>query len=431
MTRDTQLLEYVLRLADSDLILAQHLGEWVGHGPVLEEDIALTNVGLDLLGQARLWFTYAGEIEARIAGRGRSEDEFAFLRDASGFRNVLLVEQPNGNYAQTMARQFYFDAWHELLLAELSRSADARIAGIAAKGVKEARYHIERSAEWVIRLGDGTGESHNRMQAAIDDLWTYTGELFEMDATDAALVGAGIGCDLTALAPVWRERIGRGPGRGDAGGAGRHLDAERGQTRRAHRALRPPAGGNAVAAARASWSAMVSEVVLPPRDTTLDAAWQVLAAIPDPEIPVISIVELGIVRNVRREGDSLVVTVTPTYSGCPATAMIEADIVKALTQSESAACRVETQIAPAWTTDWIAPAARERLRAYGIVPPGERAAVQSVDISGLRRKSTATVACPRCGSARTTELSRFGSTPCKAQYRCEDCREPFDYFKPH
>ena len=208
MNHDQQLLDYVLRLADSDLILAQHLGEWVGHGPVLEEDIALTNVGLDLLGQARLRFAYAGEIEARIAGRGRTEDEFAFLREPSGFRNLLLVEQPNGNYAQTMARQFYFDAWHELLLDELSRSSDARIAGIAAKGWKEARYHIERSGDWVIRLGDGTEESHARMQAAIDELWPYTGEMFEADAVDVALAAAGIACDLGALAPVWRVRVG-------------------------------------------------------------------------------------------------------------------------------------------------------------------------------------------------------------------------------
>ncbi|MEO8738828.1 MAG: 1,2-phenylacetyl-CoA epoxidase subunit PaaC [Casimicrobiaceae bacterium] len=207
MNRDQQLLDYVLRLADSDLILAQHLGEWVGHGPVLEEDIALTNVGLDLLGQARLWFAYAGEIEARVAVRGRTEDEFAFLRDASGFRNLLLVEQPNGNYAQTMARQFYYDAWHELLLDGLSRSSDARIGGIAAKAFKEVRYHVERSSDWVIRLGDGTRESHAKMQAAIDDLWMYTGEMFEADATEVALAAAGIGCDLAAIAPVWRERI--------------------------------------------------------------------------------------------------------------------------------------------------------------------------------------------------------------------------------
>src|SRR6202011_2481238 len=135
MASDEQLFDYLLRLADSDLILAQRLGEWVGHGPVLEEDIALTNVGLDLLGQARLWFAYAGEVEARFAGAGRSEDALAFLRDGGEFRNLLLVEQPNGNYADTMARQFYFDAWHELLLTGLSSSADARIAEIAAKGL--------------------------------------------------------------------------------------------------------------------------------------------------------------------------------------------------------------------------------------------------------------------------------------------------------
>src|ERR1700694_4523318 len=128
MKTDRQLFEYLLRLADSDLVLAQRLGEWIGHGPVLEEDIALANVGLDLLGQARLWFAYAGEVEARFAGVGRSEDTLAFLRDGGEFRNLLLVEQPNGNYADTMARQFYFDIWHRLLLAELARSCEARIA---------------------------------------------------------------------------------------------------------------------------------------------------------------------------------------------------------------------------------------------------------------------------------------------------------------
>jgi len=139
MASDQQLLDYVLRLADSDLILAQRLGEWVGHGPVLEEDIALTNVGLDLLGQARLWFAYAGEIEARevgSSGAGRSEDEFAFMREGGGFRNLLLAEQPNGNYADTTARQFYFDVWHELLLRNLAVSRDRRIADIAAKALK-------------------------------------------------------------------------------------------------------------------------------------------------------------------------------------------------------------------------------------------------------------------------------------------------------
>ncbi|HXU54823.1 MAG TPA: 1,2-phenylacetyl-CoA epoxidase subunit PaaC, partial [Casimicrobiaceae bacterium] len=130
------LFEYLLRLADSDLLLAQRLGEWVGHGPVLEEDIATTNVGLDLLGQSRLWFAYAGEVEACFNGTGRSEDELAFLRDAGEFRNLMLTEQPNGNYADTMARQFYFDAWHELLLRGLTASTDARIAEIATKALK-------------------------------------------------------------------------------------------------------------------------------------------------------------------------------------------------------------------------------------------------------------------------------------------------------
>lgn len=208
MASDRQLLDYVLRLADSDLILAQRLGEWVGHGPVLEEDIALTNVGLDLLGQARLWFAYASEVDARIrAGAGRSEDEFAFLREDGSFRNLLLAEQPNRNYADTTARQFYFDVWHELLLRSLAVSRDPRIAEIAAKGLKEVMYHVERSAEWVIRLGDGTELSHARIQAAIDHLWMYTGEMFAADDTEAALAAEGVAADVGALLPAWRDRV--------------------------------------------------------------------------------------------------------------------------------------------------------------------------------------------------------------------------------
>jgi ring-1,2-phenylacetyl-CoA epoxidase subunit PaaC len=208
MTSERMLFEYLLRLADSDLILAQRLGEWVGHGPVLEEDIATTNVGLDLLGQARLWYGYAGEVEARLSGTGRTEDELAFLRDAGEFHNLLLVEQPNGNYADTMARQFYFDVWHELLLRGLAASTDARVAEIAAKALKEVRYHVARSADWVIHLGDGTEASHRKMQAAVDDLWMYTGEMFAADAIDLALIDAGTACDVRALAGTWRERVG-------------------------------------------------------------------------------------------------------------------------------------------------------------------------------------------------------------------------------
>jgi len=199
--------EYLLRLGDSPLILAQRLGEWVGHGPILEEDIAQTNVGLDLLGQARLWLSYAGEVEARFAPPGRSEDDLAFLRDSREFRNLLLVEQPNGNFAHSTARQFLFDAWHLPLLRALGRSRDARIAEIAAKAAKEAAYHVERSGDWVIRLGDGTDESHHKMQAAIDDLWTYTGEMFTADSMELQLVDAGVAADVRALEAPWRAQV--------------------------------------------------------------------------------------------------------------------------------------------------------------------------------------------------------------------------------
>ena len=204
MSLDAHLLEYVLRLADSDLVLAQRLGEWVGKGPVIEEDIALTNVGLDLIGQARMWLSYAGEIE----GLGRDEDALAFRRDAHEFRNALLVEQPNGDYAETMARQFLFDHWHLLALKAMERSRDERVAAIAAKSSKEVAYHVERSTDWVIRLGDGTDVSHRRMQDAVDGLWMFAGELFLPDAIDDAAREAGVSPDLAALAAPWRAAVG-------------------------------------------------------------------------------------------------------------------------------------------------------------------------------------------------------------------------------
>ncbi len=199
------LFEYLLRLGDNCLILSQRLAEWCGHGPVLEEDIALTNVALDLLGQARLWLTYAGEVE----GRGRSEDDLAFLRDAGEFRNALLVEQPNGDYAATTARQFYFDAWHYFVSRELAKSSDPRIAAIAGKALKEITYHLERSTDWVIRLGDGTEESHGRMQTALEVLWPYTGELFDMDEVDRAAQEAGLGPDFASLGALWLDHMER------------------------------------------------------------------------------------------------------------------------------------------------------------------------------------------------------------------------------
>jgi len=204
---DPQLFEYLQQLGDTDVVLAQRLGEWVGHGPVLEEDIALANVGLDLLGQGRMWLSYAGEVEARFRDKGRTEDELAFLRDGGAYRNLLLAEMPNGDFAATMARQFYFDRFHLLLLRALTRSTDPRVAEIAAKGFKEVSYHAERSMDWVVRLGDGTEESHARMQRALDDLWMYTGEMFAADATELALAASGIGADVRALREPWLASV--------------------------------------------------------------------------------------------------------------------------------------------------------------------------------------------------------------------------------
>lgn len=204
---DQSLFRYLLHLADSPLVLSQRLGEWVGKGPVLEEDLALTNVALDLLGQARLWYAYASEVEPRYCDKGRSEDELAFLRDAFEFRNLLIVELPNGHYGYTIARQFLFDVWHALVLNALTQSSDERIAGIAAKASKETAYHVDRSAAWVIRLGDGTDQSHTRMQAAVDAIWMYTGEMFTPDATELALVDAGVAADVRTLHDEWQRSV--------------------------------------------------------------------------------------------------------------------------------------------------------------------------------------------------------------------------------
>ena len=194
-------LEYCLRLGDNCLILAHRISEWIGHSPVLEEDLGLANVSLDLLGQAQNWLGLAAELE----GKDHDADWLAFRRGERAFRNVLLVEQPNGDFAHTMVRQLYFDLWHRLVLEQLSASQDARIAEIAAKALKEVHYHIERSHDWTVRLGDGTAESHQRMQTAINALWMFTGELFEIDAVDETL--QGIAADLSRLQPLWQQQL--------------------------------------------------------------------------------------------------------------------------------------------------------------------------------------------------------------------------------
>ena len=197
------LFEFLLRLGDDRLILGHRLAEWCGHGPILEEDIALANVSLDLLGQATMFLRLAGEVE----GKGRTEDALAFFREAVQFRNCQLVELPKGDFAVTIARQFLFDVHAVVTLDALSRSTNADLAAIAAKSLKEAKYHVRHSGEWVLRLGDGTEESHRRIQKAFDDLWRFMPELFAMDDVDFALLTDGVSVDLAALRTQWEALV--------------------------------------------------------------------------------------------------------------------------------------------------------------------------------------------------------------------------------
>src|SRR5262245_56242401 len=199
------LFAYVVALADDALVLGHRRSEWSGRAPMLEEDIALSNLGLDLIGQARLLYAYAGEVE----GKGRDEDAFAYLRDEHEFRNLLLVEQPNGDFAVTVVRQFLYAAFKHPFYEALCHSRDRRLAEIAGKAVKEMAYHVRHAGEWVIRLGDGTAESHQRAATALDDLWMYTGEMFESDEGVDALVAAGVAVDPAAIRPAWDATVAR------------------------------------------------------------------------------------------------------------------------------------------------------------------------------------------------------------------------------
>lgn len=196
-------IEYLLRIADNSLILGQRLAEWCGHGPVLEEDIAMTNISLDLIGQARILYSQIAEME----GEGRDEDFYAYRRDVFDFRNVLLCEQPNGDFAVTMARQFFFSAFVAPYYHALCSSSNEDLAAFAAKSLKEVNYHLKHTRDWVVRLGDGTEDSHTRMQAAIDAMWMYSGEMLKPDALDAEAAAAGLGADLNAVAVSWKQIV--------------------------------------------------------------------------------------------------------------------------------------------------------------------------------------------------------------------------------
>lgn len=206
MTRDSvkaASFEYIARLGDDRLVLGHRLSEWCGHGPILEEDIALANIALDLIGQANLLLALAGKIE----GKGRDQDALAYFREAVDYRNTLLVELPKGDFAFTIVRQFLVSVFAYLQLEALQKSSNKELAGIASKAVKEVKYHVRHSADWMIKLGDGTEESHRRMQDAVNDIWRYTGELFLADDVDRSAAASGLGVDPTTLEAPWRAHI--------------------------------------------------------------------------------------------------------------------------------------------------------------------------------------------------------------------------------
>ncbi|MDI1355509.1 MAG: phenylacetate-CoA oxygenase subunit PaaC [bacterium] len=203
MTLNESLFKYSLRLGDTSLILAQRLSEWTGHGPFLEEDLALTNITLDLFGRAKSLLEYAGKVE----GKGRTEDQLAFFRTDREFFNALITEQANGDYAKTIIRQACIDCFDLLFYSELAKSKDNTLAGIAQKSVKEITYHKRHSFSWVIRFGNGTDESKQRLKKGFEEIWEYTGELFEMNAVDEVLIKEGIAVDLSTLKTNWTKEI--------------------------------------------------------------------------------------------------------------------------------------------------------------------------------------------------------------------------------
>lgn len=198
-----ELLQYTLRLGDNALILGQRLVEWCGHGPILEQDIALSNIALDHLGQARMLMQYAAEQK----GEGSTEDKMAFLRDITDYRNLLILELENGDWGKTIVRQFLFDTFNYYQYTALLQSKDDHIRAVAQKAIKEITYHAQWSAEWVIRLGDGTDESHNRIQQSLNDLWVWTGEMFEIDSIDQKMLELGIGVDLNQVKQSWETKV--------------------------------------------------------------------------------------------------------------------------------------------------------------------------------------------------------------------------------
>ncbi|MFT4663222.1 MAG: ring-1,2-phenylacetyl-CoA epoxidase subunit PaaC [Polaribacter sp.] len=203
MTNQEALFEYTLRLADNALILGHRLSEWCGHGPILEQDMAITNIALDFVGQSRSLYQYAAKIE----DQGRTEDDLAYLREVYEYKNLLILEEPNGGFGNTIVRQFLHDVYNFYFYQTLADSKDEQLAAVAVKSLKEITYHLRFSSEWMLRLGDGTELSHQKMQTALDNLWDFAGEFFIMDKVDETMIAAGVGVDLNVVKALWEAKV--------------------------------------------------------------------------------------------------------------------------------------------------------------------------------------------------------------------------------
>ncbi len=365
-------VDYVLALADDALVAAQRMGEWIAASPQIEEDVALGNIALDLLGQARSLLTYAGSLQDPV----RTEDDLAYFRDEAEFRNVHLVERAKGDFGVAMARLLILATYHCELYERLQASTDETLAAVAAKAVKEVDYHRDHATMWVLRLGDGTDESHARMQAGLDAEWAYVEELFDPAYVDPALVADGVAVDPSTLRPAFDDRVATVLGQATltvpttpaAPGGGRRGE----HTERDGAAARRPAGPRP----RAPGGDVVTT-------TATRTAWEIAASVLDPEVPVLTIEDLGILRTVDDRGPEdggVTVTITPTYSGCPAMDSIRDDVLAAFQDAGRDDVRVEFVLAPAWTTDWMSEAGKRKLLEYGIVAAaagGTRAACRS------------------------------------------------------
>ena len=443
--------DYLLHLADNALVLGQRNAEWCGHGPILEEDIALANISLDLIGQARLLYQHASP-----AAKGqamRTEDTLAYFRDVRRVPQLhpagAAAPRPAGrlparadrDYATTIVRNFLYSALMVLLWERLQASTDAQLAAIAAKSLKEVRYHLRHSRDWLVRLGDGTDESHARAQAALDHLMPYTPEFWTASPAETAAAGPGTGVDVADAARRLERPGRRRAGRGHAAAPGRPAA----MSPKASRACTPSTWASCSPRCRA-WRAPTRA---PPGDRRPCTDEH-----PSRHAFVHASRGLGRAGPADRPGDSgdlaararhpargatrrrrrAEVVITPTYSGCPAMGQIEDDVRAALRSRRHAGAR--RHAAGAGLDHRLderrrpGEAARLRHRAAAVRQPCARWRPAVVRFAGRPPSATA-VPCPQCGSANTTETSHFGSTACKALYSCLDCLEPFDYFKPY